>query len=460
MVTSGVVLDPNDAPEPHALHRRPWGARRVLGEGDAVTLLTAYIVLLLGIPSRLTVGSLGAFGTPAVLLGMVAMLWWAVSRVVRTRSELLAGSPVRRAALILGLTVLASYAVAAYRPSALQEWKVAQLQVLTLASWLGIFVFTADVMPSLERLTVFVRHLTLGGGLMATFGVAQFVTGLPLTDRIQIPGLGLNSALLSLSGRDGLNRPSGTAIHAIEFGVSIAALLPLALHIALHGRDLGVVRRWFPVVAIGIATFLALSRSSVVCAAAAMLVLLPTWPPLRRKLALLVGLVGSAAVAVAVPGIFRALSGLFIGISTDTSALSRTDSYTIAFSYIARSPLIGRGFGTFLPSYRIFDNAYLLLAVEVGALGVAALLALFGAGIYVALKPRRWLPAVWRRERDLGVALAAGIASAAVGFAFFDALSFPLYSGLVFLLLGLSAAYFRLTRAGALEAPPLASVGG
>ena len=35
--------------------------------------------------------------------------------------------------------------------------------------------------------------------------------------------------------------------------------------------------------------------------------------------------------------------------------------------------MIGQGFGTFLPRYYIFDNGWVLLTVELGALGVACM---------------------------------------------------------------------------------------
>ena len=119
---------------------------------------------------------------------------------------------------------------------------------------------------------------------------------------------------------------------------------------------------------------------------------------------------------MAVPGLLGTLTGLFTGISGDSSAQSRTDSYALAAAFISRRPIFGRGFLTFLPSYRILDNQYLGLAIETGVVGVATLLFLFLCGIFIgprhspAQSPR--MPAI----RSLANSLAASVASAAASF--------------------------------------------
>ena len=49
-------------------------------------------------------------------------------------------------------------------------------------------------------------------------------------------------------------------------------------------------------------------------------------------------------------------------------------SYAIAGEFIGRAPIFGRGFSTFLPSYRILDNQYLGLLIETGIVGLVAFL--------------------------------------------------------------------------------------
>jgi O-antigen ligase len=101
---------------------------------------------------------------------------------------------------------------------------------------------------------------------------------------------------------------------------------------------------------------------------------------------------------------------------------------------MSTSPLIGSGFGIFLPRYYIFDNQWVLIAIEVGALGFLAFAAFFCAGIWSARRARH---SGTRDMRLLGHALAASLFNVAVLFAFFDGLSFPIAGGVLFLVAGL-----------------------
>jgi O-antigen ligase len=149
-------------------------------------------------------------------------------------------------------------------------------------------------------------------------------------------------------------------------------------------------------------------------------------------------------VFLSVPGLLGTVTGLFTGIGDDSSAQSRTGSYAIASEFIERSPLFGRGFSTFLPKYRILDNQYLCLAIEIGLIGLVAVLGLFVVGALCARRMR----VVGRdeRTRQLGQALAASICAGAAGLALYDGFGFPMATGTHFLMLGLAGAGLRLAR--------------
>ena len=83
------------------------------------------------------------------------------------------------------------------------------------------------------------------------------------------------------------------------------------------------------------------------------------------------------------PNLFGSIVGLFAGAPEDPSITSRTDSFDLPVEFIAPQPLFGRGLGTFLPKYRIFDNQYLVLLVTIGIVGTLA---------FVALGVTRWSP--------------------------------------------------------------------
>jgi O-antigen ligase len=143
----------------------------------------------------------------------------------------------------------------------------------------------------------------------------------------------------------------------------------------------------------------------------------------------------------------RFIVGLFDDPENDPSITSRTDSFDFAWAFTAENPLFGRGFGTFLPKYRIFDNQYLVQLVSVGVIGTLALVALGWVAISEMRRVARTTKgAETLRTRDLTAALSGAIAAGFVSMAFFDAFAFPMTMGTLFLLLGIAAAVARLNR--------------
>lgn len=422
---------------------RPAKKSQVRARPDAVTLLSGYLILLLAIPAQLVVGPLGSAGSPALIFGLfLLMVWlvWRIARPSRVRDPRIA---VRLALLCLVAAVLLSYADSMLRPMDSAVQNSADRSMLIIASWSGVALVAIDGIPDRQRLDVLLRRMVFGVGLVAALGVVQFVTRTSYTDLLDLPGLSPLSDLGVTMSRGAFARPAGTALHPIEFGVAIAAILPLALHYAICDRHRPPLIRWFPVVAIALAVPASVSRSAVLGAAFVMVLLLPTWPKHQRR----AGYAGLAAVVLflflAVPGIIGQFRDMFTNVETDTSTLSRTGSYDLALEFAARSPLVGRGFGTFLPEYRILDNQYLLLLIEVGAVGLAAFMALLASSAWTAITVRRG-----SRDpitRDLAQSLLAAVAVPTLNFAFFDGLSFPIASGLLFLVIGVVGAFARVT---------------
>jgi hypothetical protein len=426
----------------------PRGAARASGASapgihGSVFFLTTYIVLLFFIPSRLVVGPLGSIGSPALLWGVAGAFWWGWALVSREEPEPLIRRPVRRAMFFFAGTVLASSVVAMSRPINDMESSTNEAGVITLISWLGVFLLAHDGPGGRAALDVLVRRLTVVGAVVAVLGILQFATGHALTNLIQIPGLSTNVDLVSVRDRSGFARPSGTAIHPIEFGTTMVMLLPLAVHVALHGhRSLGPVHRWWPVAAIGLAIPLSVSRSAFVGLVIVLAVMAPTWSPRGRAAAAAVVSVATLMLFVTVPGFLGTILNLFASASGDSSVLSRSDSYDLALEFVGRAPWFGRGFLTFLPQYRILDNQYLGTLIDTGLFGMVALLALFVVGIVVSASLSRRAPA--GAERSLGVAFFASTTASTVSFAFFDAFSFPQMAGTTFLVLGLVGSALRL----------------
>ena len=417
---------------------------------DAVTALTGFLVLLFAIPSRLVVGPLGGAGSPAQLLGVAALLWWAAFRLAR-RGRSPMRQPVRWAMSIFAVTILLSYIAATVRAIDDVELRAADRGVLMLLSWLGIVLLACDGIPSRERLDVLLRRLALAGGGIAVLGLAQFFTGASFVNYIQVPGLSQNADLGVVASRDGFSRPAGTALHPIEYGIVLTMILPIAMHYALRDKHRSPLRRWWPVAALGMAVPVSISRSAILCSVVVLATMLPTWPRRLRRRAYVAIVALLAVVFVAIPGIIGTLVGLFTGIGGDSSAESRTGSYALAAEFIERAPVFGRGFQTFLPQYRILDNQFLLSTIETGVVGVLALIGLFAAGAVTARRVRLLSPD--ESTRSLGQALTAAVLAGGASFALFDALSFPQVAGLVMLTVGLAAAALRITVEGDMQSP-------
>jgi O-antigen ligase len=146
------------------------------------------------------------------------------------------------------------------------------------------------------------------------------------------------------------------------------------------------------------------------------------------------------------PGYLRTL-GQFIGMgATDPSVTARTQDYPLAESLVRQHPWLGRGGGTYLPNNMldIFDNQLLTSAVELGLVGLTAVVVLLVTGFVTPLvaRSRATDPGV----RSLAAALAGSAAAAAVSTMTFDEFGFPTALGLYCVVLGLGGALYVITQ--------------
>jgi O-antigen ligase len=416
--------------------------RPVLASTDTATILTVYVALLLGVPSDLRVPALGGVGGPAALWAMAGGLWWAWCQLTRSGPELVrAANPVKVAAFVLLGTVLVSYAVAMSRPISTLEASQADMGVLRMLSLVSVLLLAADVLPSFERLRVLLERIAWIGAALAALGLAQFLTGRSLVDGFTLPGFASTQEYSAVVDRGGFTRSAGTAMSPLEYAAALGAAFPLALTFALYGARRPALR-WVPAALLGTALMLSTSRSALLGLLVGVVVLFPTWSGrIRLRVAALAAL-ALVGMVIAVPGMLGTLRYLFLETSNDPSAQSRSGSYDLVRSFVDHNPLLGRGFGTFLREYRILDNQYLLLLVELGLVGLAAFAAVMVVAGCAAVRARR--RAVSMLDRQLGQALVASTASCVVLTAFFDALSFPMAAGCLFLSAGLCGGYWRL----------------
>jgi O-antigen ligase len=212
--------------------------------------------------------------------------------------------------------------------------------------------------------------------------------------------------------------------------------LPLAVGRSLIAPKGARRTRYLCALVIAIAIPFTVSRSGVLAFLTSGLVLSVTWP--IRRIGKAIAIVGGvvALLAVAEPKLSNAILDLLVGVGNDDSVLSRTKASNVAFTMIDKSPIIGRGFGTFLPkNYVILDDQWLLLGVELGIVGVMLYALLCLAGFRAARLASVSADPV---AKELGAGLSASIAAGAVAFATFDAFSFPMAAGTAFLLVALS----------------------
>ncbi len=413
---------------------------------DAVTLLSVYLSLLLLVPSELVIGSVGFAVTPASLLGLLALMWWMASRLVPTLGGASGFQPVRGVLYLLAASALASYAVAFSGPLSDVEFRAADRGLFQVATAAGVALLAADGIHDLRRLNVLLRRLVLLASFVAALGIIQFVFGVDVARLFHLPGLVPHGDFRFISERSIFRRVAGTAAHPIEFGGMLAVVLPLAAHYAFTSER----RRWVwwtSLAAMLAAVPMSLSRTPFLGLAGAALVLGPTWPRRRRRRALLALPLVVVATRVAVPGLVGTIISLFTKLPSDPSTQGRTADYALVGRYLANHPVLGQGFRTFLPKrYELLDNQYLLTLIETGVVGLAALLLLLLVPIFLARNARRRStdPLV----RDLGQTLVASIVVLTLSFATFDALSFPMISGLLFILLGCCGALWRLADSG------------
>lgn len=403
-----------------------------------VTVLVVFAALLFVFPSEVALaGPLRSNGSPARLIGMVAMVLLALD-LLRARRERRAVAPPIVVLLLLYLALAVFFygwvTLAGTRdPAGLLR------QLLFSVSACGIGLYAAVRARSLTTVHQVIGVLVAGCALSAAVALTQAV-GSPVkwADLVTLPGFDQVSGTGGGGARLGFLRVVGTASHPIEFGVVLGCCLPLALHLVLHAAT----RRGKQAAAVGaglmaLALPFALSRGGLVCIATAVLIFLLAQPWRVRLATALLGAVAMSGAYVLAPSLSSALVRLFANDGTDSSITGRTDDYPIVDAAFNAAPWLG---GSPLPIDLILDNQWLVLLAQRGLLGVTAFAALFLVPI-AGLAASAWRSRTADPSRaSLATALAGALCALAVSGGVFDLMSFGQAAMLLFLLVGLSAA--------------------
>lgn len=404
---------------------------------DARRLLQVFAVLLMVVPSDSVVLAVGAAGFAAGLVGMAGFAAYWACVLLGLHDPRPMRTPVRSCLWLLWAVSLASYASMHLGDQPPEALLAADRWLMLLATTTGVVLLASECLTTPEDVRRVLRALVWGGAVCGVVAGLQFRLSLDLSGALRsLPGFSLGTGAGGISSRGGLNRVAGTAIHPIELGVVAAMLLPLALHLALHDTTRRALRLT-PLALIAVAVPASVSRSAILGATTSLGIFLVLQPASRRVVGLALTPVVAAAVFFTTPGLVSTLGSFFGAGTSDPSVATRVDDYPFVEALVRTAPWLGQGGGTFLPkdAFEILDNQYLKTAVELGLLGEVALLLLMAVPVLTALAVRR------RTEdpelRTLLAALAGSSAAGALCCLFFDGFSFPMFTCVHALVLGL-----------------------
>jgi hypothetical protein len=429
-------------------------ARQITSRSHAVPVLQLFALTVMVIPSDTVIEAIGAGGYPAGLVGLFAFAAFVAATVLGLHNPLQHRHPVRSVICLLWLAALASYVVMDRSKLSVAELAGADRQLMQFAVITGIALVAAECLTSLSEVRRVLRALVWGGAFCGVVAALQFWISFDIAPYLrELPGFSLNFDNAGILDRGALNRVAGTAIHPIELGVVAGMLLPLAVYLAMYDTKRSLRSRWAPVVLIGIAIPTSVSRSAILSVALALTVFVVLMPARQR----LVGLCGLpfalCAVFMSAPGVISTLTTFFRAGTSDSSVATRVEDYPLAERLVQQAPWLGHGPGTYMPEnlFDIFDNQYLKTVVELGLVGLVALVACLALPVIFALVARRH-----SRDPELRMLCAAlaGAALAATVCSFtFDSLSFPMFANVWALVMGLIGACWRLAAASRLPAP-------
>jgi hypothetical protein len=425
-----------------------------LSRRDVTTVVSIYIVLMIMLPSYLTIAKLGAAGSPTTIVGMAALAWWVVSRLVPGQPIATGRQPIRIGIYIFSASIVLSFASAFSREIPAIEISGANRGLLEVLGLAGIALLMADGIDTRERFDVLGRRLVFWVSALATMGIVQFLTGSTPLEHIYDSLPGFSSAYIPapITSRDGLRRVQATTGSPIEFGLVLACILPIAVHYAKQAPPGKRAQRWLCVALIAVALPMSLARTGFAGAAIVFVVMFVGWNARERIQSLGIVVLFALALRAAKPGLVGTILGLFTNASGDSSVIHREEDLARSGFLVRQSLIFGRGFGTFIPSeftaagqpVASLDNQYLGSLIETGILGLACLILLILIWFFTALSTRRRSRDPATRELALGLAGA----SLALGFGLyvFDVFAFATVSGTMFILLGMTGALWRLAQ--------------
>ena len=332
--------------------------------------------------------------------------------------------------------------------------------LLLVAIYVLFYYFVASVFTQRGDVELLVRALVVGASGIALLATIERVASYNTFDQLaSLPGLEYIPPPQGLDERGGLIRVLGSAEHPLALGALLAFVTPLAIYLLRSSRV------WLIALALlfgGIGV--TVSRTPVIMLAVALFVYLWMLPkqtvrvlPLFPVLAVVGLLLFPGLVRPSFEAFFPSQglldeqnTQLFEGGST---TINRLGDFEFALHDVERSPIVGNGLGTrvtdplqtarFLPDGRyggILDNQWLGSLLDLGLLGVAALLWLVTRAVRSLRREARL-----RSDGDalLATSFAASILAFAIGMLFYDAFAFAQITFVFFFTLAIVAVFLR-----------------
>jgi hypothetical protein len=422
------------------------------------SLVALLIVVIFFIPiKRYTLpGSLPFDLEPYRVIVALVILCWLTSLLI-DRALQLHGSVLDWPLLVILFAVLGSAIV---NPGRVSGVGLAVPKSLTFfLSYLFVYYLLVSVVRTQEALDGLVKLLVICGGILGLLAIVEARTNYNFFDNLQslIPLLRyrtFNDTAFSASelGRGGRLRVYASAQHPIALAALLVMLLPLCVYLARKTRQ----RRWWVcglLMAVGMLG--TQSRTGVIMLLVVVLVFLWLRPKETRRLwPALIPLL--AIVQVLMPHTIGNLKSAFFpqgGLVAEQAHVVRANQLQYGhgrlatvgptFAQVSEQPLLGVGYGTRITSGLpetinaiVLDNAWLGTLLEVGFIGALGYVWLFGRAV-------RKLGHLARHDHGdrgwLAVAIAAGIASFAIGMLTYDAFSFVQVTFMTFIMLGLAS---------------------
>jgi lipopolysaccharide exporter len=423
---------------------------------QAVRLLQVFAFTLIVIPGDFVIKSVGADGYPAALVAyLLFVLWFAGTMLGQHRSRAYR-YPTRITLVLLWIVSLASYALINHGLLTGTQLTAANRWFMQLLVMSAVVIVAAEGLPTLEDVRRVLRALIWGGAVCGVVAALQFRWNLDLTSYLKLPGFTTNSAAAidaTVVARGAQNRVPGTGIDPIEMGVAMSMLLALAIYMMIYDTRRRKWLRVVPVILITVAVAASVSRSAVIAVVIACGGLVISFPPTRRLKGLATVPIALGVIALAAPGLIQTLVAFFAAAPTDPSITHRTNNYPYVLHLVRAAPWLGQGGGTYVPAFsaNVLDNEYLSIVIELGLLGLAALIfyMLWPVVCAFVARNRTSNPEL----RDLCAALGAAELAAVATSATFDSFSFPMFYNLQALIVGLIGAVWLIVKKEANEVP-------